>query len=85
MGVLDPIADALSGKVAPAAGGTPLNQVGKGGAMTDLLAGRQGMVQKLKMLGLSSMPAGGEAELDSMWADHMRRYGAAASSMRKSP
>jgi hypothetical protein len=87
MGVFDTIADALAGKVAqPGAAsgsGPPLNQTGSNKAMTQLQSARQQMMDKMKALGLSSMPAGGEEQLDAMYSDHVKRFGAAADSMRK--
>lgn len=81
MGVFDTIGDALSGKAAQQQGGPPLNQAQKGAAFD--MSARDAMMKKLKTLGLSSMPEGGEAELDAMYSDHVRRYGAAAGSLRK--
>lgn len=51
--------------------------------MNALMSGRDAMMQKLKVLGLTAMPAGGEAQLESMYADHIRKNGAAASDLRK--
>lgn len=81
MGAFQALSNALNGKSAPA--GPPVNQVGKGGSMDSLMSGRDAMMQKLKALGLTTMPAGGEAQLESMYADHVRKNGAAATDLRK--
>lgn len=88
MGVFDTIAGALAGNT-PAAGsgqrgssGDPLNQTTKGGRSAQLQSGRDEMMAKMKALGLTTMPEGGNEQLDSMYAEHVRRYGAAAAAMR---
>jgi hypothetical protein len=75
MGVFDPIISALQGQTAKADPGT-LNKVGIDKRKIDM-SPREATMAKLHALGLSSMPDGGQQELDQMWGDHVKRVNGA--------